>query len=54
MTSCTSPRDSASGLPISRVTSHDGSWAYTLYGGPHETFIHALDTLNAGAVCIDP
>jgi hypothetical protein len=41
------------GAPISRVTSSDGSWAYTLYGGPHETFIHALDTLNAGAVCID-
>jgi hypothetical protein len=41
------------GTPISRVTSRDGSWAYTLYGGPHETFIHALDTLNAAAVCID-
>jgi hypothetical protein len=41
------------GAPISRVTSHDGSWAYTLYGGSHQTFIHALDTLNAGAVCID-
>jgi hypothetical protein len=41
------------GAPISRVTSHDGSWAYTLYGGSHETFIHALDTLHAGAVCID-
>lgn len=41
------------GAPISRVTSRDGSWAYTLYGGPHETFIHALDTLNAAAVCID-
>jgi hypothetical protein len=41
------------GAPISRVTSHDRSWAYTLYGGPDETFIHALDTLNAGAVCID-
>jgi hypothetical protein len=24
-----------------------------LYGGSHETFIHALDTLNAAAVCID-
>jgi hypothetical protein len=45
--------DAMQGAPISRVTSHDGSWAYTLYGGPHETFIHALDTLNAGAVCID-
>ena len=41
------------GTPISRVTSRTGSWAYTLYGGPHETFIHALDTLNAAAVCID-
>jgi hypothetical protein len=41
------------GAPISRVTSRDGSWAYTLYGGSHETFIHALDTLHAGAVCID-
>ena len=41
------------GAPISRVTSPDGSWAYTLYGGPDETFIHALDTLHAGAVCID-
>jgi hypothetical protein len=45
--------DAMQGAPISRVTSHDGSWAYTLYGGPHQTFIHALDTLNVGAVCID-
>jgi hypothetical protein len=41
------------GAPISRATSRDGSWAYTLYGGPDKTFIHALDTLNAAAVCID-
>jgi hypothetical protein len=41
------------GAPISRVTSRDASWAYTLYGGQHQTFIHALDTLNAAAVCID-
>jgi len=41
------------GSPISRVTSHDGSWAYTLYGGSDKTFIHALDTMHAGAVCID-
>jgi hypothetical protein len=41
------------GAPISRATSRDRSWAYTLYGGPQETFIHALDTLNAAAVCID-
>jgi hypothetical protein len=41
------------GSPISRVTSRDGSWAYTLYGGSDKTFIHALDTMHAGAVCID-
>ena len=41
------------GAPISRVTSQDGSWAYTLYGGSDKTFIHALDTMHAGAVCID-
>jgi len=41
------------GSPISRVTSQDGTWAYTLYGGPDKTFIHALDTMHAGAVCID-
>jgi hypothetical protein len=41
------------GAPISRVTSQDRTWAYTLYGGPDKTFIHALDTMHAGAVCID-
>jgi hypothetical protein len=41
------------GAPISRTMSADRNWAYTLYGGTHETFIHALDTLHAGAVCID-
>ena len=41
------------GVPISRVRSKDGSWAYTLYGGSDKTFIHALDTMHAGAVCID-
>jgi hypothetical protein len=41
------------GSPISRVRSQDGSWAYTLYGGSDKTFIHALDTMHAGAVCID-
>jgi hypothetical protein len=41
------------GAPVSRITSQDGSWAYTLYGGSGKTFIHALDTVHAGAVCID-
>lgn len=41
------------GAPVSRVTSGDRSWAYTLYGGSNKTFIHALDTMHAGAVCVD-
>src|SRR3989442_7450745 len=41
------------GAPISRVTSGDRSWAYTLYGGSDKTFIHALDTMHAGAMCVD-
>jgi hypothetical protein len=28
-------------------------WAYTLYGGDRSPFIHALDTRNVEAVCID-
>ena len=35
------------------MTSPDGRWAYTLYGGGHETFIHALDTGGLTAQCID-
>lgn len=42
------------GWPVSRATSRDGTWAYTLYGGTaHHLFIHALDTRNATAICID-
>jgi hypothetical protein len=41
------------GLPLSRATTKDRRWAYTLYaGGPHP-FVHALDTRGGGAVCID-
>lgn len=46
--------DEMNGLPLSRATSRDGRWAYTLYqraGG--EPFIHALDTRDRKAVCID-
>ena len=44
-----------SGFPISRVTSADGTWAYTLYqrGNGEKPFIHALDTRDRVAVCID-
>jgi hypothetical protein len=42
------------GQPVTRKTSADGRWAYTLYarrGKP--PFVHALDTLDAKAYCID-
>jgi hypothetical protein len=42
------------GSPISRATSGDGRWAYTLYDGAGATpFVHALDTNRRQARCID-
>ena len=42
------------GYPLTRVASPDGRWAYTLYdGGGKHPFVHALDTLEGRAVCID-
>jgi len=43
------------GLPMSRVVTADGTWAYTLYdkGDGHSAFIHALDTASRVAICID-
>ena|SRR5919204_598967 len=42
------------GMPVSRLRSPDGGWAYTLYGGAGpRPFIHALDVRHAAAVCID-
>jgi hypothetical protein len=42
------------GLPMSRATSADGRWAYTLYDGMGKApFIHALDTGARRARCID-
>ena len=43
------------GLPVTRVTSHDGRWEWTLYdgGGDGEPFIHGLDTVASRSVCID-
>ena len=42
------------GRPVTRATSLDGRWAYTLYArlrqGP---FVHALDTARREAVCVD-
>jgi hypothetical protein len=51
------PRESGEkmrGNPITRVTSRDGRWAYTLYDGAGATpFVHALDTEGRRARCID-
>jgi hypothetical protein len=48
------PEERMEGLPVSRATSPDGRWAYTLYdGNGKEPFIHALDTVGRRAVCID-
>ena len=40
--------------PISRATSSDGRWAYTLYDGAGKApFLHALNTARGAARCID-
>ena len=43
------------GYPITRAVSPDGRWAYTLYdgGGSGRPFVHALDTAERTAACID-
>ena len=42
------------GEPVTRATSGDGRWAYTLYARRgHEPFVHALDTAERAAYCID-
>ena len=46
--------DKMRGSPLTRTTSPDGRYAYTLYDGAGSTpFIHALDTSNSTARCID-
>jgi hypothetical protein len=47
------PDERMQGSPVSRVPSRDGRWAYTLYTGSEETFVHALDTVRGRAVCVD-
>jgi hypothetical protein len=47
------PDERMAGMPVSRQMSPDGRWAYTLYAGGEEAFIHALDTQGATAVCVD-
>ena len=41
------------GSPVTRTTSADGSWVYTLYSNPAGyPFIHALDTVHGVAHCV--
>jgi hypothetical protein len=48
------PDEKMLGTPVTRVTSADGRWAYTLYIRPDEApFVHALDTARRTAACID-
>jgi hypothetical protein len=48
------PDERMGGFPITRATSPDGRWAYTLYDGAgKEPFVHALDTVGRTAACID-
>jgi hypothetical protein len=42
------------GYPVTRATSPDGHWAYTLYDGAGgHPFVHALNTRETTAACID-
>lgn len=42
------------GLPTTRLERPGAAWSYTLYvGGSDGAFVHALDTANATARCID-
>jgi hypothetical protein len=48
------PDEDMRGYPVTRVTTTGGRWAYTLYDGAGgEPFVHALDTVEGRAFCID-
>jgi hypothetical protein len=47
------PGEQMGGVPITRTTSPDGRWAYTLYAGNDHPFVHALDTSGRTARCVD-
>ena len=41
------------GMPVSRTTTANGRWVYTLYSsGDNYPFVHALDTTTRTAVCV--
>jgi hypothetical protein len=45
--------DPMRGSPMARVTGARGRWAYTLYANGAKPFVHALDTVDRKAVCVD-
>ena len=46
--------EAMTGFAVTRATSADGRWDYTLYIRPNDVpFIHALDTVALRAVCVD-
>ena len=46
--------EAMTGFAVTRATSRDGRWDYTLYIRSNDVpFIHALDTVGLRAVCID-
>ena len=48
------PDENMRGYPLTRAMSPDGRWAYTLYDGAGKhPFVHALDTRDMTAACID-
>jgi hypothetical protein len=48
------PDEQMHGGPVTRLTTSDGRWAYTLYARQTDApFIHALDTVERKAYCID-
>jgi hypothetical protein len=49
----TVPGEQMHGRPLSRATSRNGRFAYTLYDSGSTPFIHALDTSTVSAKCID-
>ena len=50
----TEPDEAMRGYPLTRATTPDGRWEYTLYdGGGAHPFVHALDTVGRTALCLD-
>jgi hypothetical protein len=47
------PDEPMNGIPVTRIQSEDGRWAYTLYQSAEHPFVHVLDTARRTAACIE-